>query len=199
MCQYIETIQCKDGQLLNIKYHNQRMNFTRKDQLNSNQEIYLEKQIDTSNCSTGTYKIRVIYEDKIQNIEFQPYTKKLIHSLKIVHALDSLSYAFKYADRSQLDNLVKQKDCYDEILIVKSLQVTDTSYTNVVFFDGKNYFTPSASLLRGTKREKLLSEKTIQEREIFVHEIANYREVHLINSMLDLGDITLPVSSVAMC
>ena len=72
---------------------------------------------------------------------------------------------------------------------IKNSQVTDTSFSNVVFKDhtGKLY-TPKSTLLAGTKRGQLLEAGIIQEKEVQVSDINSYMGVYLINAMIDIED-----------
>jgi len=121
-------------------------------------------------------------EKKLIELSFFP--KKTINTLKLVHN-DSLRYAYKFSDRSSIEKNRVSND-KDEILIIQNGKITDTSFSNVVFFDGEHWFTPKKPLLKGTKREQLLQDRIIFEKEIYVEEIANYKGLCLINAMLEI-------------
>jgi 4-amino-4-deoxychorismate lyase len=74
----------------------------------------------------------------------------------------------------------------DEILIIKNGFVTDTSFSNIVFFDGIKWITPSTYLLNGTQRQQLLQQGAIIEEEIRPSDLKHFRFAKLINAMLDL-------------
>ncbi|MEQ8809522.1 MAG: aminotransferase class IV, partial [Imperialibacter sp.] len=74
--------------------------------------------------------------------------------------------------------------------------LTDCSYTNVCFWDGSKWHTPSEPLLAGTKRASLLEKGLISERKIVVNDIKYFESVTLINAMLEPGIIVLPVSQL---
>ena len=92
----------------------------------------------------------------ITRIEFEPYVRPAVRSLKVVLS-DSISYGYKSADRSALDHLFQLRGECDDILIVKKGCVTDSYYANVAFWDGKHWFTPDTPLLPGTMRASLLA------------------------------------------
>ena len=119
-----------------------------------------------------------------------------IKSLKLVYD-DAIDYSYKYADRSALTKLLEQKGNCDEIIIVKNALLTDTSYTNLAFFNGKEWHTPSTPLLKGTMRERLVEEEKIREAAITVNDLKNYEKVSLINCMLDIDKLSLPTSQVS--
>ena len=62
-------------------------------------------------------------------------------------------------------------------------------YFNVVFKDlDGNLYTPTSTLLAGTKRQSLLEKGAIHEKEIHMNDIHSYVGVYLINAMIDIED-----------
>lgn len=140
-------------------------------------------------------KCRVLYRETIEEITFERYHPKSVRSLKLIEA--SPNYAFKFADRTSLNALLAQKGDCDEILITRNGLITDTSYSNVVFSRGERLFTPATPLLYGTKRQQLLQEGKIEEKEIAVATLEQYDRVYLINALLDIeDDVSLPVNRI---
>ena len=93
--------------------------------------------------------------------------------------------------------MLRQKDDCDDILIVQSGCITDTSYSNVVLFDGESYYTPDTYLLNGIRRQQLLASGKIKERRITPAMLSHFERLYLINSMLDIADdVSLPVTSL---
>ena len=86
----------------------------------------------------------------------------------------------------------------DDILIVKNGRITDTSYANIVVRGSDNtWYTPSTYLLNGTRRQSLLDRGIIKEREITPASLRKFRELHLINSMINIADTAgIPVRSI---
>jgi 4-amino-4-deoxychorismate lyase len=74
----------------------------------------------------------------------------------------------------------------DDILIIKNGFITDTSFSNIAFFDGTQWFTPFTYLLNGTQRQHLLRQGAIVETEITPSDLKQFRYAKLINAMLDL-------------
>jgi len=132
------------------------------------------------------YKCRVIYSQNIERTEFLPYLFKSVTTLKLVEC-DTIEYNHKWVDRKYFDDLLKDIDT-DDILIVKNGFITDVSYANIVFYDGLKWVTPSTPLLRGTKRDKLLKEKLISEIDIKKNDLRLFRKAALINAMIDLQE-----------
>jgi len=163
------------------------MNNSRAELFNSKDQIDLSKIIfPPDDLSNGLYKCRVIYSEKIVSVDFQKYKKKKISSLQIVYD-NEMSYSHKFEDRTKFKKHLR-KSKTDEILIIKNELVTDTSFSNVVFFDGAKYFTPSSPLLKGTKRARLITEGIIQEEEIRLTDIDKFKFVYLVNALLNLSE-----------
>lgn len=187
MCRLIETIKIYNGQADNISWHNQRFNETRFDLFGIHIPTDLEKLIHVpEEFMRGEVKCRISYWEEIDRIEFETYIFHPVSSLKLVSD-DFILYEYKYLDRSDINRLYSQKGDMDDILIVKNGLIRESSYSNVVLWDGKEFFTPASPLLKGTKRAKYISEGKIKERSIPVDDIGRYKELHLINAFLDLG------------
>ena len=182
-----ETIKVQNRKLQNIEYHNERFNKSRKDLLGCTDFIDLwEEILIPKHINNDVYKCRVLYKREIEEIQFVPYNKRDVKTLKMVDC-DTIEYYYKFVDRKIFSNLLDSVDA-DDILIIKNGMVTDTSFANIVFYDGEKWYTPSTPLLRGTKREKLLREKVIFERKIFKNDIVNFQKAALINAMIDLEE-----------
>jgi 4-amino-4-deoxychorismate lyase len=91
----------------------------------------------------------------------------------------------KYTGRNSLEQLYSQKDDCDDILVVQNGRITDTSYTNIVLFNGEMWITPIYPLLQGTCRARLIREGRIREGDVRVEDLKHYRHFRLINAMLD--------------
>jgi 4-amino-4-deoxychorismate lyase len=132
---------------------------------------------------TDIYKCRVLYTSEIETIDFQPYTPKLLRTLKLVEGGD-IDYHLKYEDRSALSVLLEQKGEADDILIVKNGCITDTSYSNIAFSDGKEWFTPDTYLLNGTQRQYMLAQGLLKACRITPADLHKYSAAKPINAML---------------
>jgi 4-amino-4-deoxychorismate lyase len=153
------------------------------------EKIELAKAITIpENCKSGVYKVRVLYGSSVEKIEIEPYSFRIIKSLKVVRH-ESIDYHLKYTDRQILQQLFAQRGNCDDIIIVKNGFVTDSFAANLLFFDGKKWFTPTTPLLKGTKRQLLLDQGIISEREIREEDIRSYQKVGLINAMIDFNEM----------
>jgi len=146
--------------------------------------------------STGLYKCRVLYQDTIEVIELHKYQIRPINSVKLVHH-DSIDYSYKYENRTELSELFSNRGEADDILIIRDGFVTDSYYCNVAFRDSDGHWrTPSTPLLHGTKRRQLLDSGLIIEQDIRVDDLPRFSEVSLFNSMIELGEVRIPIQNI---
>jgi 4-amino-4-deoxychorismate lyase len=166
-----------------LEWHEARMNLSRQELWNLNEPLFLSEIIKVpEEWKTGLVKCKVTYGSQIESITFKTYTKRPVHSLKLLECND-IDYHLKKSDRSMLNDLFSQKGSCDEIIIISKGFVTDTSISNLIFFDGKNWFTPKMPLLNGTCRQRLLREGKISEMEIHVEDLWQFSGLKLINAM----------------
>jgi 4-amino-4-deoxychorismate lyase len=97
-----------------------------------------------------------------------------------------MDYRFKYTNRERLNLLFEQRGNCDDILIVKNGFITDSFIANVVFFDGRKWWTPDTPLLPGTQRARLIHEKKISVCPVTPDDLPKYEKAGLINAMQDL-------------
>ena len=191
----LETIRISDGTPQNLFLHEERMNLSRRKLFGSVSCICLAEHIHVpEDCLTGVYRCRVIYDESVVSVEFIPYQPAAVRTLKVVSA-DEIEYSLKYLDRTCLTGLI-DREVADDVLIIKNGFVTDTSYSNIVFTDGRQWITPDTPLLCGTMREKLLLEGTIREEGITVDDLGRFTDFRLINAMLGFDAPLLPVSNI---
>jgi len=188
MYPFIETIKVKNGVLQNLQFHQERMNRSRSDFLGLENSINLKSMIEVPDiASTGVFMCRVIYGTEVGKIEFIRYKAKIVETLKLV--IDNgIDYRFKFSDRTRLEKLRSRKGDCNEILIVKNGFITDTSYSNIVFFNGKSWLTPDQPLLKGTMRAALLEKGKIKTAQIKTDDLYKFTKFKLINAMMDFDE-----------
>jgi len=171
---FIETILIKDT-IQNLKLHNDRMNKTRKYFFNA-------KPIDLANYIEikQNKRVRILYNEEILKVEYFDLISREFNKFKIVES--NIDYKFKSENREELNSL-KVKD-YDEVIIVKNGFITDTTISNLAFYDGKEWFTPNTPLLEGTKRAELLQKGFLKEKNIKVDELKNYKKFAMMNAII---------------
>ena len=196
MCQFVETICVKDGVARNLRYHVERMNRTIREFFPDMAMVTEADLLGDIPLVDGLQKARVVYDERgIVERSFAPYTMRNIQRIAVVED-DSISYAWKSTDRSMLIKQREKAPAYDEVIIVKEGCITDTSYTNLCFFDGKEWFTPDTPLLPGTMRQALLDQGRIKEKRIRIEDLPQYQSVSLINAMMTLGDMVMEMKRI---
>jgi 4-amino-4-deoxychorismate lyase len=188
MCRLIESIKVIDRKFENISFHNQRCNEARAAVWNCKNKIDISHEVALpDDLSDGLYKCRILYSSQIEKTEFIPYQLPNIHSLQVIYD-DTIEYPYKFEDRSRIEELFAKRKRCDDILIVKNGCVTDTSFCNILLYDGVNYFTPDTPLLNGTKRRQLISQRKIFEKKITLNDLMAFQKIFLVNAMIDLQD-----------
>ena len=104
---------------------------------------------------------------------------------------NSIDYHLKYSDRSLLDSLFMLRGGSDDVIIVKNGLITDTLISNLIFLEGKDWYTPASPLLKGTCRNRLLAEGRLKEQDIRPADIRNFTGCKLISAMRDPGEYEL--------
>ncbi len=197
MCRLLETIQIRQGEVLNLHRHVARLNRSRRELFCCRDELAAAAVLRGLTIpADGVWKLRVVYSVQIQRRQLTRYVVQPVRSLKLVHD-DSIEYSHKYEDRSAIDALMAQRGSCDNILIVKNDCVTDTAHANIAFYDGSEWFTPETPLLAGTQRAALIARGKLTARHIRPDELQRYQCAVLINAMLGWGD-TEPIDIAAI-
>ena len=186
----LETIKIEEGKIYNLSYHQARCDRSRQTLFHTTDTLDLSTIIKPPH--SGLYRCRILYHETLHSIEYIPYTPKKIERLKIIPS--NITYNFKYADRDALNNLLASNQDVDEVIIEKDGVLTDTTISNIAFFDGETWFTPDQPLLEGTMRAKLIDEGVLQPIEINKETLSNYSQVALINAMI--GFKTLNIDAI---
>lgn len=183
---FIEVVKVKDGLFVNPQPHIERIFRTTLHFYNKPLTVHLSIEMIPLDLRKGLVKCRIVYGKEVISIDFESYTIRTIQSLAIIEN-NTIDYSYKYHNRETINELFARRSNCDDILIVKNSRVTDTSYTNVVFKDFKDrLFTPTSTLLAGTKRQSLLEAGIVNEKEIYINDIGSYIGVYLINAMMDI-------------
>lgn len=189
MCLLLESIKIKDGIVFLPHLHQARMDRAVYELFGLPGAPDLISSIRQKNVPTnGLYKCRVVYYRNILEIECRPYEKRNIRSLKIVTS-NEISYKHKFVNRVRINELVEQKGVCDDIIIVSHDLITDASYANLVFWDGKHWITPDSPILNGVQRQNLLEQGLIREEKVTVPDLNRFSRAGLINAMMDLNEM----------
>ncbi len=194
---FIESILFKDRVYHNLELHQKRVDRT-FDQFMPEITSHNLNMILPKLSLQGIFKVRMVYDadadDADYDLEYVEYIPRTITSLQIIET-DPFDYSFKYENRDRINSLVSQSRT-DDIIISVNGMITDGSYFNLVFWDGKDWLTPETCLLNGIRRQQLLQEEKIREAPISVNDLGAFEKVCLINAMLDLGETELTMDRV---
>lgn len=195
MCRFIETICINDGVIENLSAHNERMNNTIRVHYGSSvMPVSLEDFITAEGCK-GRTRCRVEYTSAVEKVEYSPYSIREVKSLQLVND-DTAEYSFKYADRSVLDRNFALRGNADDVVIVRSGMLTDTSIANIALYKEGKWFTPKYPLLKGTRRARLLTEGIIEEDIIMADSLHKYEKIRLFNAMISFGEVEMDIKNV---
>jgi 4-amino-4-deoxychorismate lyase len=188
MCLLLETIKVENGRLQNPEYHQARIEASSWSLLGINTGIDLKRVVQIPDFGReGVFKCRVVYDTQIRQISFEDYHPKQIQSLKLVYD-DDIEYPYKYVDRQAIDRLFEKRGTCDDILIVKQGLITDTSFCNILFYDGIRWLTPHSALLSGTRRRALIRQGMVWPQKTSVGDLDGFSHFMLINAMLDFDE-----------
>ena len=196
MSQFSESIKVEDRKIFLLDHHQKRVDatfahFGKEGSINLS-EIFRNLDHDED----GLYKLRISYDlNKNFRTQLIPYAISEINNFQLV-VNNVYDYSFKFEDRKKLEKMLQQARS-GEIIIVKNNHITDTSFSNILFKKGKDWFTPSSYLLNGVQRQHLLQEKKIKEAEITMQNVSEYSHFQLINAMNDFDDMFIyPIARI---
>lgn len=193
---FVETIRFNNGKPEFTEQHMARLNNTIHDEYGVTANYNINDIVLESNVPNGLIKCRILYSNTIESIEFQPYTFRKINSLKIVDG-NGINYSKKYADRTCFNKLLALKGNCTEILITQNNCLTDTSFSNIVLYNGSSYITPTTYLLNGLRRQHLLNTGFIKEKPITINDLHYFTKLYLINTMINIEDnISIDVKNI---
>jgi len=196
MCRFVESIKLKDGVFYRLKLHQERVNKAFAAHYPAEEPISIFENLNQLIVpQDGIYKCRMVYDEDVQLLEFVPYERREINSLKLVET-NMESYAYKLEDRTGFNAAFALRGFCDDVLLVKNGLLTDTSYCNIALYDGENWFTPGIPLLYGVNRADLLSQEKLIEKDIAVSELKNYQKIALFNAMIEFGEMVLDIDKV---
>lgn len=196
MSQFIESIKIEDQEIFLLELHQKRVNTTFS-HFGKEGSIDIAKIFkDLRHDEDGLYKLRITYDlNKNYRTQLIPYAISEIDDFQLVEN-NGYDYSFKFEDRKEFEKMINKAKA-SEIIIVKNNHITDTSFSNLLFLKGKEWFTPTTYLLNGVQRTHLLKNKKIKEAEITLQNITEYSHFQLINAMNDFDDMFIyPISKI---
>jgi 4-amino-4-deoxychorismate lyase len=196
MSRFIESIKLLDGQFYRLPFHQARVNGVFECFFPNTQPFDLELLLKSENFpKKGTYKCRIVFDSNIQLIEFVPYSRREIKSLKLVETQIEPT-AYKSEQREKINEAYNQRANCDDIIMLNYGYLSDASYWNIALWDGKNWCTPTRPIIYGTQRAALLQSGKIIEKNILKENLLNYKRIRLFNAMVEFGEIELDCKSI---
>ncbi|MFT6879765.1 MAG: 4-amino-4-deoxychorismate lyase [Psychromonas sp.] len=183
MFQFFETIKYCESQFFLLDYHRERLNRTRRNVFGLENQLDLSAYLRDIPKDNQTYRCRVDYGEIIDKVVFYPY-KMSNHKLVGFKEASTFEYAYKYKDRTFLEK-AKEVLATDDVIFLKGDLIMDASYSNLAFFKSGSWYTPENYLLNGVKRQFLLHQGVLKQREIKIQDLGSYEKVAFVNAMRD--------------
>jgi len=155
-----ETICIKNGSIQHLSLHQMRLNRSQEALFEHFEPIDLGAVLHPPSGS-GTLKCRVVYNENLLDISYEPYRPRVVHSLRIVES--QIDYDYKFSNRDALDELYARRDGADDILIIRDGLVTT--------------------------RERLIRSGFLMPRDIRVGEIGTFDAFALLNAMIGFDPV----------
>lgn len=194
MITFTEVVKLVNGQPLYWEQHRQRMRDTIRHFFQQDVELLPLEHYLPAIVPSGLCKCRLIYNQRVEDVELLPYTLKQRKRVAVA-VCDEVDYRYKYLDRTHFDQLLKQTQC-DDVLIVKDGLLTDSCFANIVLARGETLVTPRLPLLRGTCRERYLQQGLLVECDIKPNDLPHFDTLYFINAMMELYECKFPVSQL---
>lgn len=176
---YLETLLAVDGRCRWVSWHQARLQRTCRS-LGFSVDYDLQDLLSPPDA--GTYRCRVLYDARSCSVEYLPYVRRQVESLKLIEA-NGIAYRYKSTEREALDGLFSRRGEADDVLIVRNGYVTDTTIANTAFFINGKWLTPERPLLEGTVRARLLHQGFLQAADMTVQDAARAEKVAVMNAL----------------
>ncbi|SDE50471.1 aminotransferase class IV [Riemerella columbipharyngis] len=196
MSRFIESIKAQDRQIYLLDLHQERIDRTFFEKTGK-RSFSLENILSNIEIPDfGKYKMRVVYDLRSSiKVELIPYQPAIAENFELMEN-SGIDYHLKYENRTIFSEM-KQASKAQEIIILKGNKITDSSYSNIIFFDGSQWFTPKTYLLNGVQRQRLIAQNKITEADISLRHILDFSHFKLINAMNDLEEaVPYPIDKI---
>ncbi|MFV0346551.1 MAG: aminotransferase class IV [Bacteroidales bacterium] len=191
---FIETIRFANSEAQLIDYHQRRIELT-QETFYGLKNLNLRDILPNVN-EESDMRCRIVYSDKVEDVEVTKPIEYDIQELVVVHA-NGINYDFKSANRRVFDKLSEGLEPNQSPLVVKDGFITDTPISNVVIKIGDELITPKAPLLKGVQRQFLIDNHIITEAPVPISIMEFVDEIMLVNCMMPLEkSIRLPKTAI---
>lgn len=195
MCLFLESVKVCDGEVHNLAAHQDRVRITMQDQL-SLEAISLEQIIRQQALpASGVYKCRIVYGKGVMHCEVLPYQVRTVRKVQLAETGD-FTYPYKSLQRDFFDMLHRQHADVDEFILHHNGILSDSTFSNLAFFDGERWYTPDQPLLKGVRRRQLIECGRLHTAALRMADLSRFSTISFINAMLDLGELTFPCMDV---
>lgn len=192
----LETICVQNRQIINLAYHQQRLDNTRRALWDCTDQLSLAMVPIPPYITDAQHKLRIVYDQQIRDVQWTLHNPRSIKTVQLVEGA-GLAYPYKFEDRQSLQVLFDQRDRADEIIILQHGLVTDSFYGNLAFSNGLQWYTPSDFLLPGTQRAHLIDVGILTEKRITKAQIGLYSHFRIINALNDWESAPiLPITAI---
>jgi len=172
-----ETIKMEDGRLLNLVYHQQRVDYTREF-FGFKEKLELKKS-SFNLPQKGEFRIRIDYSKTLESFTCKEFTCREFKEFKIVES--DIQYDYKYADRDKLNGLKKDNK---EIIIVKDGLLKDTTIANIALCIEGVWITPKTPLLLGTTRARLVESSFLICEDLTIKDLEKAEKFAIMNALI---------------
>jgi 4-amino-4-deoxychorismate lyase len=188
MFPFFESIAIVQGKPRNLFFHQARIERTFKHFFPKDEAHHLEYLLFKQKfVDAPLVKCKFTYNENrfaFYQLKYIPKTFKRF----ILIRDDHIDYPFKLTERTALDNHLKKIPAEHQYIIIKKNLVTDSSYSNLIFYDGYRWLTPAKPLLAGTMRASLLAEWKIHDEHIESRNLHLFKKFKLINALNSFED-----------
>ena len=188
MFRFFESIAIVDGKPRNLYFHQTRVDKTFKHFFSKYESHHLEYLLTKIELKAAPLvKCKFSYDELTFKFYQLPYVSKVFKSFILIED-DTILYSYKFVDRSYIDKYLKNSSPDEQIIFIKNKVITDSSFSNLIFFDGYRWLTPARPLLLGTMRALLLAEWRIHEEHIGTNQLHLFKSFKLINALNSIED-----------
>lgn len=193
----LETIAIHQQKVLNIDYHQDRMNQSFFSVYKLACPFDLVKIFENFSFleNQGWIRCRFIYNAERFEIQQFPYQLKQFSKIKVLEIPSQFNYKHKWNDRQFFAKLLEDNSAFEEVLMLQNDFVTDVTIGNVALWDGDKWYCPNTPLLEGTQRKKLLKQNLLTEISIKKNDLTRFEKVIILNAFRTLDSKNaLPIS-----
>lgn len=190
----VETILVKNGEITNKKEHFERMKKSAK-------ELGFVFNPEIENIKPEKDGILRILLSKDSSFETQHLPLNEIETKKVTVSeikLNSQEILLKHKTTyrpwyEKTLEKIKKGEVFDELFFNEKGELCEGSRSNVILQIGDKLFTPplKCGLLNGVLRQKLLKEKKIKEKILYLEDLKNAQKIFCINSVRGIVEVEI--------